>query len=92
MAKIQITTVEMKSNAQVIVLDANFVSRVTRALCRMEDVRSQISYEDDNGNRRANQTGMHQIFTDDVCADSFVSLTESVYDLLKDVTDAFEAE
>lgn len=36
MAKIQITTVEMKSNAQVIVLDANFVSRVVRAFMEME--------------------------------------------------------
>lgn len=92
MAKIQITTVEMKSNAQVIVLDANFVSRVTKALCRMDEMRSQISYEDADGNRRANKTGMNQIFADDVCAELFVSRIENVYDLLKDVTDAFEAE
>ena len=43
MAKIQITTVEMKSNAQVIVLDANFVSRVVRAFMDMEHLYGNYS-------------------------------------------------
>lgn len=45
MAKIQITTVEMKSNAQVIVLDANFVSRVVRAFMEMQQLYEKYGFE-----------------------------------------------
>lgn len=39
MAKIQISTVEMKSQAQVIVLDASFVAKAIRAKFALQDAR-----------------------------------------------------
>lgn len=45
MAKIQITTVEMKSNAQVIVLDANFVSRVVRSFMEIQQLYGRCGCE-----------------------------------------------
>ena len=91
MAKFKISTVEVKGNVQVIALDANFVSRTTKAMCRVEELLSQISYEDlEDGCVHANLHGMKQIFTDEVCADSFISLLGTVHDFLKDMTDAFE--
>lgn len=90
MAKFKISTIEVKGNVQVIALDANFVARTTKAMCRVEELLSQISYEDENGYTHANLHGMKQIFTDEISADSFVSLFETVHDFLKDMTDAFE--
>lgn len=92
MAKFKISTIEVKGNVQVIALDANFVTRTTKASCRVEELLSQTSYKDENGYIHANLNGMKQIFTDEICADSFISLLGTVYDFLRDMTDAFEEE
>ena len=76
MAKIKVSTVEMKSNAQVIVLNANFVSRVTKAFCTMQEM-----YEDFGTD-----------FTKTVPVAQVHRFTASVFSLLQDVVDAFEEE
>lgn len=42
MAKIQVSTIEMRTNAQVIVLDASFVAKAVRAQCAAENIKPTI--------------------------------------------------
>ena len=76
MAKIQVSTVEMKSNAQVIVLNANFVSRVTKAFCTMEEMYADFGVD----------------YTETVPVARVHQFTGSTFSLLQDIVNAFEEE
>lgn len=88
MAKIKIKSAEMKCKAQVVVIDTNFVSRVVRAHCKMQQVKDALFVEDPNGN----------IIIDDSIgcvpeyANKAIGYLMYIDSLLKDIVDAFEEE
>lgn len=100
MAKIKIQSVELKCNAQVIMLDANFVSRAVRTLCAIDKTLAATTVRvcrtdiDENGNEKTVEELQLQQGIDpwEAACNTVFALDEEIKPFISELVAAFEAE
>lgn len=78
--KIQVRTVEMKANAEVIVLNSAFVARTTKCLIQLEGVNFRVRTEMDRYPEETNYIRETLTRDDLACIADATTLLQDIYD------------